>query len=386
MRQTFLFFAGLLFLAIPAIAQKRAILSGTTNENSSIQEVILSYQDKDKMYEESSEVTNGHFAFRAKIKKPVKARIKVIYSSDDVYINPVTEVRTIYLETGRTQIDIFDSLKNAQISGSKLNRELDELNILTAPFNSRISDLQNKVSTLKREGKTEEALRVIKDMEQLENRRSEEVYLPFILSHKKSIVAFSLLEEYAGYDINVERVLPLYNQFSKSIKKSDAGMKLNAQIQIARKLAIGEIAMDFTQNDTSGNPVSLSDFRGQYVLIDFWATWCIPCRIENPNVVRAYQKYKDKNFTVLGISLDREEQKEYWKSAIRNDKLTWTHVSDLKGWNNEVAKQYGIKAIPQNYLLDPEGRIIAKNIKGEELSRTLERVYKSPLFPDSQMR
>lgn len=135
--------------------------------------------------------------------------------------------------------------------------------------------------------------------------------------------------------------------------------------------------MNFTQNDTLGNAVSLASFKGKYVLLDFWASWCGPCRAENPNVVKAYNKYKDKGFTILSVSLDQPGKHQAWMDAIHKDGLTWTHVSDLKFWDNEVAKQYGIRAIPQNFLIDPEGKIIAKDLRGDELTKTL-----SELFPN----
>jgi len=146
------------------------------------------------------------------------------------------------------------------------------------------------------------------------------------------------------------------------------------KVAIARRLAIGAPAPDFTQADTLGHPVSLSSFKGKYVLLDFWASWCGPCRAENPNVVASFNKYKDKNFTVLGVSLDRPGAKEKWLKAIHDDQLAWTQVSDLQFWNNEVAREYGIQAIPQNLLIDPQGKIVAKNVEGEELEKKLAEV------------
>jgi len=134
--------------------------------------------------------------------------------------------------------------------------------------------------------------------------------------------------------------------------------------------------MNFTQNDTLGIPVSLASFKGKYVLVDFWASWCGPCRRENPNVVKTYNAYKDKGFQILSVSLDQPGAKDKWIKAIHDDNLTWTHVSDLKYWDNEVAKQYGIQAIPANFLLDPEGKIIAKNLRGEDLAAKLSTVLK----------
>jgi thiol-disulfide isomerase/thioredoxin len=123
-----------------------------------------------------------------------------------------------------------------------------------------------------------------------------------------------------------------------------------------------------------GVPVKLSSFRGKYLLVDFWASWCGPCRRENPNVVKTYQAFKDKNFTILGVSLDQPGAKQKWLDAIHNDNLTWTHVSDLKFWQNDVARLYGIQAIPQNLLLDPSGKIIARNLSGEQLAKKLSEV------------
>jgi peroxiredoxin len=161
-----------------------------------------------------------------------------------------------------------------------------------------------------------------------------------------------------------------FNKLDPSVQGSGFGKALSANIAESKIGAIGTDAIDFVQNDIEGKPVSLSSFKGKYVLIDFWASWCRPCRMENPNVVKAYNQYKDKNFTILGVSLDKT--KDAWVKAIADDKLTWTQVSDLKFWSNEAAQKYKVEGIPQNFLIDPNGKIVAKNLRGEELMKTLK--------------
>jgi peroxiredoxin len=191
----------------------------------------------------------------------------------------------------------------------------------------------------------------------------------FVSEHPHSFISLLVLSE---GDFDLKQMAALYDGLSEKLKSTDFGQAFGAKIQSVMNSSVGSKAPDFTQNNVSGKPVNLSDFKGKYVLIDFWASWCGPCRQENPNVVKAYKTYKDKNFTILGVSLDHS--KIAWQNAIRKDELTWEQISDLKGWQNTAAALYNVKSIPQNFLIDPDGIIIEKNLRGEGLHQTLSRI------------
>lgn len=197
----------------------------------------------------------------------------------------------------------------------------------------------------------------------------------YLQAHHTTAVAPFLLNLVWPLNFPLAEVEGWVKMIDETAMQSDYGVALNDLINTEKMLGYGQKAPIFTQNNPDGKPVTLESFKGKYVLIDFWASWCGPCRMENPNVVRAYEQFKSKNFTVLGVSLDKDKGK--WLKAIEDDHLKWTHVSDLGYWNNAVALLYKVRSIPQNFLLDPDGRIIGKNLRGEELSGFLQKVLAS---------
>ena len=170
--------------------------------------------------------------------------------------------------------------------------------------------------------------------------------------------------------------LPGFSQpeITGAVNAASAKFPAHTGLQTIKKSLAPAKAPDFIQPDVDGKPVALSSFKGKYVLLDFWASWCGPCRHENPNVVKAYNEFKDKNFTVFSVSLD--QNKAAWQKAIQQDGLTWTHASDLKFWNNEAAALYSVQSIPANFLIDPQGNIVAKDLRGEELTEPLQKTLK----------
>jgi peroxiredoxin len=186
-----------------------------------------------------------------------------------------------------------------------------------------------------------------------------------------SFFALLALSEAAYWDM--AKTGPIYRSLSKSLQQTDMGIVLAQRLSAITATAAGATAPLFTQNDVLGKPVSLASLRGKVVLVDFWASWCTPCRGENPNLVKEYEMYKDKGFEILGVSLD--SSKEYWLKAIETDGLPWVHVSDLKGWENEAGRLYGVRSVPSNYLIDKTGKIIATNLIGEQLNKKLAEVF-----------
>jgi peroxiredoxin len=290
---------------------------------------------------------------------------------------PGREVFSFYVEPGDLQIFAKDSLKNSAVKGSKLNDENKQLQEAMKSTDELKKKLQDLIRNSTREEQNTDAFE--KKYDAIYDELSgvqKKIQLAFIKEHPDSWLSLEQIRQAGGYQPDVNEIEPLFNGLTERVRNTKTGKEFAENLVKLHKTAIGQIAPDFTQNNPDGKAVNLSDFRGKYLLVDFWASWCGPCRQENPNVVKTYNEFKDKNFTILGVSLDRENGREAWLKAIEKDQLTWNHVSDLKFWNNEVAKLYMVRAIPDNFLIGPDGRIVARGLRGDKLREKLAELIK----------
>lgn len=372
----------LLFMAfcpLLASAQTDSVtIMGQIGTVSTPAKAYLAYQLGANRVLDSAFVTNGLFSFKESILVPVSA--KLLLDHNGLGPNPPTgdkyDLLTLYLEKGRITITGTDSIATAKISGSPINADFTRLTAKLASVNSRAEKVLGtaKAAPAAQQTTAEFQNGVQAQLKVLQTEQ-EGVLKTFVRANPNSYLSLLALSSLGGPTADPKELEPLYTNLSADLKGTEAGRSLGIAIDELKATAIGTMAPDFTQNDANGTPIKLSSFRGRYVLIDFWASWCGPCRQENPSVVKAFNKYKTKKFTILGVSLDRPEGKADWLAAIKADGLTWTQVSDLKYWNNAAAALYFVRSIPQNFLLDPEGKIIAKGLRGEDLENKLAEIF-----------
>jgi peroxiredoxin len=276
------------------------------------------------------------------------------------------------------------SIQNIVISGSRSNDEYAAYKAgrdsMEMAFNGMQADYDSvllKYNAARKAGNETET-RLLYDqlakIEAIPEARMKEFNLAYIKNHGFSFVAPVVLWNEVAWSLDAPEMEPLVNGFDTSIHKSGYIALLKDRIETLKKVAIGSPAPDFTMNDTLGHPQKLSSYFGKVLLVDFWASWCGPCRRENPNIVSAYKQYGHKGFDIVGVSLDNNKAR--WIKAIGDDKLNWHQLSDLQRWNNAASKLYGIRSIPSNLLLDKYGVIIGKNLMGDDLTNKLRELLK----------
>lgn len=352
-------------------AQSRYLVKGYGKGISDGDILYLSYRVSGKLVLDSTIAHDQQFTFQGTASAPVQARL--YRNENPSFSDFVTESLEIYLEPGTIKINVRNTLTYAIIGGTPNNNTLQLLQNKLADIKQRNQQLKDPDFFTAAEkhdtafvNNTKRAL--LKNTD--ERVRLE---LDFVKAHPTSFVSLEVLTRNSRINKYIDDIAGAYDALASDLKATPQGNTIRENIRLGRQVVIGMEAKDFMLQTKDGQQVRLSSLKGQYVLLDFWASWCLPCRQEHPNLIKVYEKYRAQGFTILSVSLDKS--KSDWLQAIVQDQLVWTQVSDLKGSTGEVVNLYGITSIPSNVLIDPKGIIIRKDLKDNLLREALEAIF-----------
>ncbi|MDI1354932.1 MAG: TlpA disulfide reductase family protein [bacterium] len=368
-------FSALSFLSLLTFAQKQVPekkftfkVEGTIR-NFAGKSIFLHHKWNEADFTDSCKVVNGKFSFNLKSAEPNMYWFTTTNNLNEpsncmFFVDPLTIKANL----------IGDSLPYSQIEGGQSQKDFLEYRMIINNLVMLQRKMQNDYNVATQSGDVATQNAIQSEYQQLNGQYIASLKT-FVKNHPKSAVSgYIVYNDFNNPNIPFEEVVETLSYIDKSLENTKFVKLANKRVDDKKGTTVGFKATNFSQANPEGKMVSLSDFKGKYVLVDFWASWCRPCRMENPNVVAAYNRFKDKGFTVLGVSMD--SNRDPWLAAIKQDQLTWTHVSDLKGWGNEVGKIYNVTGIPQNFLIDKEGKIIAKDLRGAALDEKLIEILK----------
>ncbi len=358
------------------MAQDKFTITGNLPNVGNEKIVMLNYTNSEgKNAKDSAIVKAGKFMINGTTAYGNKSYLTIMDMKRDPKVrNLHPDTKDFYLEKGAYKIVGKDSIVNSTITGTQVQKDYLEYTAKTQAILAQWKDINERFAKVWY-AKPKDTVLVKKLQEEAKPifAKVESTMDAFIFSHPDSYVTLDLIFANKMMVIDVVKFDPYYAPLSQRVLASFTGKKITDKYMKAKQFAVGK-SIDFTLPDKNGTEFKLSSLKGKYVLVDFWASWCVPCRAENPFLLKAYSELKDKNFTIVGVSLD--DERANWLKAVEADKLPWTQVSDVKGFKTEVALRFGITAIPQNVLIDPDGKVIAKDLRGEDVNKKIASFIK----------